>query len=112
MARLRDYFWTAFNARLLGMPVPPNWLGLAGVGVLGLVNPGFWLLGVGLEAGYLLACVTSARFRAVVDARERLRGSEGAQGKVQRILAGEAQILDGFVQHPFEPKFCRFLRTQ
>jgi hypothetical protein len=63
------YLGAAFNARPLGMPIPPNWLGLAAVGLLGLVNPGFWLIGAGLELGYLLTLASSARFRATVDAR-------------------------------------------
>ncbi|HEX3134536.1 MAG TPA: hypothetical protein VHX44_13250 [Planctomycetota bacterium] len=51
------------------MPLPPNWLGLAAVGLLGLVNPGFWLIGAGLELGYLLLLSSNARFRATVDGR-------------------------------------------
>ncbi len=70
------------------MPVPPNWVGLAAVGVLGLVNPGFWLVGAALEGAYLLSCVTSARFRAFVEARHRLRGNVDTEGKIQRIVAG------------------------
>jgi hypothetical protein len=63
------YVGAAFNARPLGMPIPPNWLGLAAVGILGFVNPGFWLIGAGLELGYLLTLTSSRRFRATVDAR-------------------------------------------
>jgi hypothetical protein len=49
-----NYWWKAFNARPLGMPVPPNWFGVAAFGLLGaLVNPGLWLIGVGLEGMYL-----------------------------------------------------------
>lgn len=71
MADLRDYLGAAFNARPLGMPVPPNWLGLAACGLLGLVNPGFWIIGAGLEAGYLFWLSHSPRFRAVVDGRQQ-----------------------------------------
>jgi hypothetical protein len=65
----RSYLAAAFNARPLGMLVPPNWIGLAAVGLLGaFLNPGFWLVGVGLEIGYLFWLSRSSRFRAAVDA--------------------------------------------
>ena len=41
-----SYLAAAFNARPLGMPIPPNWFGIAAFGLLGaLVNPGLWLIG-------------------------------------------------------------------
>ena len=58
-----DFVKRAFNARPFGMVVPPNWVGLTAMGLLGLVNPGFWVLGAGLEIGYLLAVSTNDRFR-------------------------------------------------
>lgn len=65
------YLWAAFNARPLGMPLPPNWFGLAAFGLLGaFVSPGFWVLGAGLELGYLLLLSGSARFRRTVDAQQ------------------------------------------
>lgn len=68
MSRLR-YLAAAFNARPLGMPIPPNWFGVAAFGLLGaFVSPGFWLIGAGLEGLYLWALSASPRFRAVVDA--------------------------------------------
>jgi len=63
------YVGAAFNARPLGMPVPPNWVGLAAFGLLGLTNPGFWVLGAGLELGYLLTLATNARFQRTVASR-------------------------------------------
>lgn len=63
------YWWAAFNARPLGMPVPPNWFGLAAIGLLGVfVNPGIWLVGAGLELAYLKLLSGNARFRKTVDA--------------------------------------------
>ena len=44
-----NYVAAAFNARPLGMFVAPNWVGLAALGLLGIANPGFWVLGAGLE---------------------------------------------------------------
>jgi len=64
-----NYFWEAFNARPLGMPVPPNWFGIAAFGLLGaLINPGLWLVGLGLEGLYLWTIGRNARFRNTVDA--------------------------------------------
>lgn len=69
---MSKYWWAAFNARPFGMPIPPNWFALAAVGLLGaFVNPGFWLLGAGLELGYLYTLGNSRRFRNAVDAAGR-----------------------------------------
>jgi hypothetical protein len=69
VSRKRSYLAAAFNARPLGMPVPPNWFAVAAFGLLGaLVDPGFWLIGAGVEGLYLFALSRSARFRKVVDA--------------------------------------------
>jgi hypothetical protein len=68
-AGFKDYLREAFNARPWGMFVAPNWIGLAGFGLLGVLNPGFWLVGAGLELAYLVSLTGSARFRRLVDAR-------------------------------------------
>jgi hypothetical protein len=69
MKRKRSYLAAAFNARPFGMPVPPNWFGVAAFGLLGaLVDPAFWLMGAGFEGLYLWALSRNARFRAAVDA--------------------------------------------
>ena len=64
-----DYVTAAFNARPLGMFVAPNWVGLAAFGLLGIANPGFWVLGAGLELGYLLTLSTNARFQRAIASR-------------------------------------------
>jgi hypothetical protein len=75
--RKLSYWWAAFNARPFGMPVPPNWFGVAAFGLLGaFVDPGFWLIGAGLEALYLWSLAGSARFQAVVDATSKTSGSD------------------------------------
>lgn len=75
--RKLSYWWAAFNARPFGMPVPPNWFGVAAFGMLGaFVDPGFWLIGAGLEALYLWSLTRSTRFRAVVDATSKVSGSD------------------------------------
>jgi len=56
----------AFNARPFGMFVPPNWLALAATGLLGLAEPGIWVLGAGLELGYLLLLASNERFQRTV----------------------------------------------
>lgn len=69
MSEKRSYLAAAFNARPFGMPVPPNWFMLAAFGLLGgFVNPGFWLIGLGLEIGYLWLLAHHPRFRKLVDA--------------------------------------------
>lgn len=77
-----DYIKAAFSAKPKGMFIPPNWVGLAAVGLLGLLNPGIWLIGAGLEIGYLLACANNKRFRKVISA-----GAEAAvAGKQQQTV--------------------------
>jgi hypothetical protein len=72
MKSKRSYIAAAFNARPLGMPIPPNWFGLAIVGLLGIaVNPAFLLIGAGLEGLYLWTLSQNKRFRAVIDAEGR-----------------------------------------
>lgn len=65
-----NYLAAAFNARPFGMPIPPNWLALAAVGLLGgFLGAGWWLIGAGLEAAYLALVSRNRAFRAAVDAR-------------------------------------------
>ena len=74
MSAKRSYLAAAFNARPLGMPVPPNWFGVAAFALLGaLVNPGLWLIGLGLEGLYLWTLSRHPRFRATVDAEQGVR---------------------------------------
>ena len=61
-----SYLTAAFNARPFGMFVAPNWLGIAAFGVLGLTNPGFWLVGAGVELAYLFTLATNRRFQRAV----------------------------------------------
>jgi hypothetical protein len=80
-----NYWWKAFNARPLGMPVPPNWFGIAAFGLLGaLVNPGLWLIGVGLEGMYLWWLSKNQRFRNVVDAEA---GFSDSTSRYETLLA-------------------------
>jgi hypothetical protein len=87
MSEKRSVLAAAFNARPFGMPVPPNWFGLAAFGLLGaLVDPAFLLIGAGVEGLYLWALTRSARFRAVVEAESRATG--GWDARYEALLAG------------------------
>ena len=89
-----DYVSAAFSARPLGMFVAPNWIGLAAAGLLGVVNPGFWVLGAGLELAYLLTLSTNGRFQRLIDAKQ----SVGSQSE---SLARKGDLLN---QLPNEDK--------
>ena len=80
-----SYLATAFNARPLGMPIPPNWFGIATFGLLGaLINPGLWLIGLGAEGLYLWWLSKNERFRATVDAEA---GVTDSTSRYENLLA-------------------------
>src|SRR6185503_15735454 len=81
-----DYLSAAFNARPLGMFVAPNWVGLAAFGILGAANPGFWVLGAGLELGYLFALATNKRFQNTVSSRPVTAARTEWNQRIQRVL--------------------------
>jgi len=82
-------FWKAFTFRPIGMPIPPNFFGLAAFGLLGgFVSPGFWLIGAGLEVAYLALLSGNRRFRAAAEA-----GAAAARGEDERLEAYDA-LLD------------------
>ena len=85
---LVDYVRAAFNARPFGMFVAPNWVGVVAFGLLGLVNPGFWLLGAGLELGYLTVLSTNARFQRAIDALSQSGSDRDWQRKISELLQG------------------------
>lgn len=82
-----DYLRAAFNARPLGMFVPPNWVGLGAFAVLGVANPGFWVLGAGLELGYLALLSTNRRFQRLVAAGSASGSARAWQQKIEGLLA-------------------------
>ncbi len=83
---LRDYLRHAFNARPMGMFVPPNWIGVGVFAMLGLLNPGFWVMGLGLELAYLGILSGNARFRRLVQALEEQRVRGAWQAKVDDLV--------------------------
>ena len=88
----RSYLAAAFNARPFGMPIPPNWFGVAAFALLGaLVNPGFWLIGAGLEGLYLWALSRNERFRATVDADGGKQNWSDRYGSLIALLDNHAR---------------------
>lgn len=67
-----EYLSEAFNLRypIPGMgALPLNKMGVAGSFALGLLNPGFWFLGAGLEVCYLWMLSTDRRFQNYIQSR-------------------------------------------
>jgi len=90
-----DYVRAAFNARPTGMFVPPNWIGLGVFGFLGVLNPGFWIIGLGCELAYLGWLGTHPRFQRLVDGRrlldERRRWQERLYDLLRRLPQEDQQ---------------------
>jgi hypothetical protein len=81
-----DFIRKAFNARPIGMFVPPNWIGLGVFALLGALNPGFWVIGMGAELGYLWILGTSKRFQRFVDASKQLQTKQQWQTRVDALI--------------------------
>jgi hypothetical protein len=88
-----DYVSAAFNARPLGMFVAPNWIGLGAFGLLGVMDPGFWVLGAGLELGYLLVLATNSRFQRLVNALPKGTATADWNQRIQALL-GRLDVND------------------
>ena len=80
-----DYVPAAFNARPFGMFVAPNWIGLGTFGLLGLMDPGFWVLGAGLELGYLLTLATNPRFQRAISSQPLSAARSEWNDRIQRL---------------------------
>jgi hypothetical protein len=93
-----DYITAAFNARPWGMFVAPNWIGLGAFGLLGMIDPGFWVLGAGLELGYLLTLGTNERFQRLVAAGPLVAATADWNKRIHALLgrldAGDRRIYD------------------
>lgn len=81
-----NYLSAAFNARPMGMFVAPNWVGIAAFGILGVANPGFWVLGAGLELGYLFTLATNRRFQQTVALKPLNAARQEWTVRIQRVL--------------------------
>jgi hypothetical protein len=81
-----DYIRKAFNAKPIGMFIPPNWIGLGIFGLLGALNPGFWIIGLGLELGYLWVLGTNQRFQRYVSGSMQLQTRMEWQSRIDRLV--------------------------
>lgn len=86
--------WKYINAAIFAKPrmgplghVPVNMLGGVAFGVLGIVQPAFWLVGAGVMTLVVFGLVTSSRFRAVVDAEALSAGTGRTVRRRQEIVA-------------------------
>ena len=92
MTAKRSYLAAAFNARPLGMPVPPNWFGVAAFALLGaFVNPALWLIGLGLEGLYLWTLSRHPRFQATVDAQQGQTDWHSRYAQLNSYLSQDAR---------------------
>jgi hypothetical protein len=81
-----DYVRKAFNAKPIGMFIPPNWIGVGVFALLGALNPGFWIIGLGAELGYLWVLGNNKRFRRFVDASQQLQTKQQWQTRVDALI--------------------------
>jgi hypothetical protein len=82
---LREAFFAGPDIPGLGR-LPINALVVAACAVFGFVQPGFWFLGLGLEAAYLFALSTNARFQRAVDAAAMAAPDEDLERKRRALL--------------------------
>ncbi|MBY0274904.1 hypothetical protein K2Z84_06165 [Candidatus Binatia bacterium] len=99
---MKPGFWSyvraAFSARPLGMPIPPNWLFLAAIVLLGTIDRGFLVLGAGLELAYLGLLSGNERFRRTV----RARAGESDAGTWSQTVQRLAQQLSSADRERYE----------
>ena len=70
--------------------LPVNALTMAGFSIFGIAHPGFWLIGLGIEALWLMSAVGSDRFRALIDASRPQRVFAAATAAVREAMDGPA----------------------
>jgi len=90
-----DYVKEAFNAspRVPGLGgLPVNWMGLAAFATLGLLHPGLWLVGAGLEIAYLASLSNSPRFQNYVRGKRR---AAARRARTHAAAGDEADRLAG-----------------
>lgn len=93
-----DYVREAFNfsprLKMIGN-LPLNWMGIAAFATLGLLNPGFWLIGAGLEVAWLASASSHPRFRNFVRGKRLVAARQSAtQTAEQREATLLAQLVD------------------
>jgi len=105
-----DYLRAAFSARPIGMFIPPNWVGLGIFGMLGVLNPGFWLIGIGLELGYLGVLASNPRFQRTVVAQQQWETRRRWQNKMEEIV--QQLTADGQSRYRALEARCRTILEQ
>lgn len=93
---LKAAFGWRFDVAGLGK-MPLNYLALIGFGILGLGNPGFWLIGMAYEIGYLFFLAGNKRFQNLVRGKELLKIKEIWKDKQTNLFIG----LDPPAQHRY-----------
>jgi hypothetical protein len=83
---LKAAFWAGVDVRGIGR-LPLNALSVLGFAILGFGHPGFWLLGAGLETGFLATLATHPRFQRAIDARRHQLAAGGAEQGRQELVA-------------------------
>lgn len=85
-----DYVKAAFY-RKVPMPLlgrmPANLMAVGVFAVLGLANPGFWLLGLAAELGYLGGVAGSGRFQKLIQGEQLLGAQRGWEGELAQAVA-------------------------
>jgi hypothetical protein len=81
---LKSAFFVGVDVPSLGR-VPVNVLGVTAFGILGFVQPAFWLLGLALEAAVLPSLAFNPRFQKVVQA-EQIQLSNGDATQKRKAL--------------------------
>ncbi len=83
---LKAAFWVGVDVPGLGR-LPMNAVAVAAFAILGVAEPGFWLLGAGLETAFLFSLGFNPRFQKIVDAQSVQLDRDDATEK-RRALIG------------------------
>jgi len=85
-----DYVKAAFHLKVL-VPylghMPLNKVLLGGLAILGFANPGFWLLGVAIEAAFLLLLAGNERFQRLLQANRMEQSTQNWAERQRHLLA-------------------------
>lgn len=82
---VRAAFWRRVPVAGLGR-MPANQMAIGAFAVLGIANPGFWLLGAALEIAYLAGLSGSARFQKLVEGERLLQAHTGWESQVHTAV--------------------------
>ena len=83
----KEAFW--FNPRLPGLGrFPLNLAAVAGFLILGFGHEAFWLLGLGLETGYLALMATHPRFQRLVQIQARRAAASTDEARMLTLIDG------------------------